>query len=504
MASFKMVVMALIPMIFSVVSVADNYVATSETVFTNYSSCIAAKVVYEPSLSRPMTVGQKTTMASAGWQQGDCVLSPEVVKVVAGKRQVVTGWVFLPAQFQLSKVGDRFFMFACSNAIERIGPPTGSQPVRQVASDNDDFIEQLAREQIENETQPVAVSTAILGNMTATTTGGGGAIVQKSGMSTTGVVATVAVVGGLVYLASRDRGDKTTINNNGTCAGAVVGVQGNNNATCGGVVQQGNPTTQPLGCNAPNRTVNGICTAPPTCSGTAILDQQSFTCQCVAPNRVFSNGVCQVPRQCSAAEVLGVDNVCVARCSAPLVWNGSSCQATIQTQTCWDGSVIPVTQYCPVQTQYCPDGTVKPVGGTCPLVCTGGQVDRGGYCGCPANAPNNYSGQCNVCPQGQVLQGGFCQTITQQCPPGQEWDGFQCRCPNNGQSIGGQCQTAPICTIPGQTPVGATCQCPQGQQVINGSCQNLVQCTGGTVVGGQCTCLPGMSFDGFQCRIPNQ
>lgn len=42
------------------------------------------------------------------------------------------------------------------------------------------------------------------------------------------------------------------------------------------------------------------------------------------------------------------------------------------TQTCWDGSVIPTTQQCPVQpppppaTQTCPDGSVIPTTQTCP------------------------------------------------------------------------------------------------------------------------------------------
>lgn len=85
------------------------------------------------------------------------------------------------------------------------------------------------------------------------------------------------------------------------------------------------------------------------------------------------------------------------------------------TQTCWNGTVIPIGQACPVQTQTCPDGTVIPVTQTCPVpvppatqTCPDGSVILA-TATCPP--PVNPTPQTQTCWDGSVIP------VTSTCPP---------------------------------------------------------------------------------------
>ena len=78
----------------------------------------------------------------------------------------------------------------------------------------------------------------------------------------------------------------------------------------------------------------------------------------------------------------------------PVVYPTTPTVTQPQTQQCWNGTVIPVTQSCPAQTQtqQCWNGTVIPVGQLCPAVPT-------------------------QCPSGTTLINGVCTANTVVQPP---------------------------------------------------------------------------------------
>ncbi len=166
-----------------------------------------------------------------------------------------------------------------------------------------------------------------------------------------------------------------------------------------------------------------------------------------------------------------------------------------QTQTCPNGTVIPVGQTCPPQTQICPNGAVIPVGQSCPAqtqTCPNGVVIPVGQ-SCPV--------QTQTCPNGMVIAiGQTCPTQTQTCPNGVVIPvGQSCptqtqTCPNGvvvavGQSCPVQTQTCPNGTV---ISVGQTCpvvqSCPTGYYFTNNACWPVVTgpqtqtCPNGVVV----------------------
>lgn len=525
--------MAMFAKLLAILFAAFTFFSTSasaqvtEKVFATFDQCQASQTPYYPTISRPKAGGQRMTIADVHpvFKDGTCVQSAELVEVRNGQKTLVTGWAFLPGHFEIVRVGESYFMYQCSNSIIRIGPPDGWQPPAPT------FVATTP-------TQPRAVEVDFVADeprytAPASNAGGSQYVGYNQGMSTGGKILTgVAILGG-AYVLDRalDRASKprtvNNITNTGQCAGANVVTTGDGNIVCSNVTTP--PPVVPV-CNAPNRMIGGVCTAPPVCQGMAVLDQNSFTCQCVSPNRVFSSGICETPRQCNTGETLGPDNVCRANgphCRADQVVVGTQCQCPagrvevngvcqVPVQYCPDGSVRPVNGQCPVichisgQTsvngvcqcpnglevrdgacrmpvEYCPNGSVRPPSGQCPLICTGGRIDRGGYCGCPV---------------GQTEVNGFCQTPP-QCRYDQILVGTTCQCPAGRVELNGACQVLVQC-YNGQTPVNGICQCPAGQQLIGGTCQTPVVCVGGQVPQGNntCACPIGQELFAGVCRIP--
>jgi hypothetical protein len=128
-----------------------------------------------------------------------------------------------------------------------------------------------------------------------------------------------------------------------------------------------------------------------------------------------------------------------------------------------------------------------------PLRCTGGQVDIGGQCGCPAGKAWNGR-TCEVpvsCTGGRVKQGNQCV-----CPPRTKWNGQSCvediKCGGGQIVVNGRCECpqgrvwngracVPQSTGSGRTPgakcpptfqrQGDKCVCPPGQKVVDGQCK---------------------------------
>ena len=203
------------------------------------------------------------------FKDGTCVLSSEVVDMVQGKPTLVTGWAFLPGSFEVVQAGQSYYMYLCSNAISAIGPPAGWSPPRptSVTSQPQD----RSRSEIDNAFTPTQppITPLVMSGGTSTTSFQGGTGANGQGMSTGGKVLVGAAILGGAYLIDRASKPRNVVHNNGTCAGATFSVNGNNNATCAGVVTVTPPPVLPV-CNAPNRMIGGVCTAPSICYGVAV------------------------------------------------------------------------------------------------------------------------------------------------------------------------------------------------------------------------------------------
>ncbi len=535
--------------------VAQVAVASPGNTFTSKEECV--QVVgegyaggYLPRIEyHPAFTGMRSKM--------DLSLEKRSLGTHACVRMLVAGgetrWVYQSPEREFRWQGENpVFLEECGNPVTGIHRIAFNQPSTryetsngnvQVSQPEDDFIARRRAIFEARSGAPQGVTTATLGNLSANTTGGVAIVQGNQGMSTGGKILTgVAILGG-AYVLDRalDRASKprtvNNITNIGQCAGANVVTTGDGNIVCSNVTNPPVPV-----CNAPNRMIGGVCTTPPVCQGAAVLDQNSFTCQCVSPNRVFSSGICEVPRQCNAGETLGPDNVCRANgphCRADQVVVGTQCQCPVgrvevngQCQvvvTCNVSGQVPVNGICQCPqgqqvignvcqvVQYCPDGSVRPANGSCPLVCTGGRIDRGGYCGCPVGQ-QEVNGFCQVppqcrydqilvgttcqCPAGRVEVNGVCQ-VPVQCYNGQQAVNGVCQCPAGQQLIGGVCQTPVVC-VGGQVPQGNnTCACPVGQELWAGVCRVRLECYNGQqVINGSCQCPTGQQLIGGVCQTP--
>lgn len=103
-----------------------------EIVLQSYEECMQYKIAYTPVGRNAMTRGTQRTIAEYGFPNGTCVRSPQVVKRINGRPQVVEGWVFLLPDFLTRDVNGAVYMEACSNPIAHMGAPLQTEVRTQV------------------------------------------------------------------------------------------------------------------------------------------------------------------------------------------------------------------------------------------------------------------------------------------------------------------------------------------------------------------------------------
>jgi hypothetical protein len=186
-------------------------------------------------------------------------------------------------------------------------------------------------------------------------------------------------------------GGGTVAQTNKVCAnGQVVPV----NSTCYRTCPNGSVVPETQSC--PTVVTPGVCPQDaqicpdgssvgrtgPNCSFAAC---PATPAPCPAGYTRLANGTCQAPTPSTCTYSFNDPYVsrynhdypsCTKVCSnGTTVTANTYCPAPVtpvQNQTCWDGSVIPVTQVCPLQYKTCSNGTTVPVAQTCYKVCPNG------------------------------------------------------------------------------------------------------------------------------------
>lgn len=130
------------------------------------------------------------------------------------------------------------------------------------------------------------------------------------------------------------------------------------------------PDGSSVGRTGPNCSF-AACPATPTPCGNGLPRLANGTCPAPTPSTcTYSFNDPYVSRynhdypSCTKVCTNGTTVTANTYCPAPVT--------PVQNQTCWDGSVIPVTQVCPLQYKTCPNGTTVPVAQTCYKVCPNG------------------------------------------------------------------------------------------------------------------------------------
>lgn len=152
-----------------------------------------------------------------------------------------------------------------------------------------------------------------------------------------------------------------------------------------------NPTIQTCQREVPGMsyiTLAVQCKCPDT---TVVWSNNGYTSQCNWSAQPPCTGV--YPNFCTGATVNCWDGSSAANqtmcpgykfCPNDNVTKRSlSYQCPVQTQTCWNGTTIPVTQTCPAQTQTCWNGSVVSIYQTCPVqqpTCSYNQYWNGYQC----------------------------------------------------------------------------------------------------------------------------